>query len=68
MRSGLVPLDGDEELARGGVTGRVIRALYSAFLAEFVRLDDIFIYNNAPIYTARIVQQLLNEMGIEVMP
>ena len=68
MRSGLVPLDGDEELARGGVTGRVIRALYSAFLAEFVGPDDIFMHDNAPVHTARIVRQLLDEMGIEVMP
>ena len=68
MRSGLVPLNGNKELARGGVTRRVIQALYSTFLAEFVRLDDIFMHDNAPVYTACIVRQLLDEMGIEVMP
>jgi transposase len=67
-RSGLVPLDGDEEARRKGVTGWVIRALYSAFLAEYVRPGDIFMHDNAPVHTAHIVRELLHEMGIQVMP
>ena len=67
-RSGLVPLDGDPEARRNGVSGRVIRALYSAFLPEFVGPEDIFMHDNAPVHTAHIVRDVLRELDIEVMP
>ena len=63
-----MPLDSDEESARGGVTRRVIQALYSTFLAEFVGPDDIFMHDNAPVHTARIIRQLLDEIEIKFMP
>ena len=67
IRTGLVPLDGDPEAQRGGVTSRVIRDLYQAFLPEFIGPNDIFMQDNAPVHTARIVKQVLEDLHIQVM-
>lgn len=67
IRTGLVPIDGDLDAPRGGVTSRVIRDLYQAFLPEFIGLNDIFMQDNAPVHTARIVKQVLEDLNIEVM-
>ena len=67
IRTGLVPLDGDPESARGGVTARVIVELYRAYLPTILQPGDIFMQDGASIHTARIVKRLLQEMGIEVM-
>jgi transposase len=66
-RTGLVPLDGDEESKRKGITGRVIRALYEAFLPDFVTRDGIFMHDNARVHTAKIVTRLLQEKGLRVI-
>lgn len=67
VRTGLVPLDGDPEAPRGGVTSRVIRDLYQAFLPEFIGPNDIFMQDNAPVHTAYIVKQVLEDLHIQVM-
>jgi transposase len=66
-RTDLIPLDGDPESARGGVTGRIIRDLYEVQLPPLVRENDIFMHDNASVHTARIVKRILEEMGIRVM-
>lgn len=66
-RTGLVPLNGDPEAARGGVSSRVIHDLYAAFLPEIVRPGFIFMHDNASVYTAQIIQALLRDLGIRVM-
>ena len=66
-RTGLVPLDGDPESARGGVTSRVIVEVYRAFLPTIIRPGDIFMQDGATVHTARIVRAILQEMGVEVM-
>jgi hypothetical protein len=66
-RTGLVPLDGDPLARRGGVSGWVIQCLYSAQLPDLLRAGDIFMHDNASVHTARIVRNLLNELGVEVM-
>jgi transposase len=66
-RTGLVPLDSDPESARGGVTSRVIVALYQAFLPTIVEPGDIFMQDGASVHTAHIVTRLLHEMGVQVM-
>ena len=66
-RSGLVPLDGDPNSRRGGVTSFIISDLYQAFLPDFLGPNDIFMHDNAPVHTAGIVQRVLAELGIEVM-
>lgn len=67
IRTGLVPLDGDPEAPRGGVTSRVIRDLYQAFLPGFIGPNDIFMQDNAPVHTAYIVRQVLEDVHIQVM-
>lgn len=67
IRTGLVPSDGDPEAPQGGVTSQVIQDLYQAFLPEFIGPDDIFMQDNAPVHTARIVKQVLKDFHIQVM-
>jgi transposase len=65
--TGLVPLYGDPEAPRGGVSGRVIRDLYQAQLPELTEPGDIFMQDNARVHTARVVKEVLNSLQIEVM-
>ena len=66
-RTCLVPLDGDPESARGGVTARVIVEVYRAFLPVILEPGDIFMQDGASVHTARIVKRILQEMGVTVM-
>lgn len=67
QRTGLLPLDGDPESARGGVTAWVIRDVYEAFLPEFLTHGDIFMHDGASVHRVYIVRELLTEIGINVM-
>lgn len=67
IRTGLVPLDGDSTAARGGVTGWVISCLYEGFLPDLLQPGDIFMHDNAPVHTARIVKTVLERLGVQVM-
>lgn len=66
-RTGLIPLDGDPESRRGGVTSWAIRALYDAFLPEFVGQEGILIHNNARVHTAKIIRIIFQDRNIKVM-
>lgn len=66
-RTGLVPLNGDEASKKKGVTGRVVRALYEAFLPEIIGPHDTFMHDNARVHTAKIVKESLAELRIKVM-
>ena len=63
-RIGLILLDGDSESRRGGITARVIVDLYRENLPSILEPGDIFMQDNAPVHTARIVRNLLQEIGI----
>lgn len=65
--TGLVPLDGDPESQCGGITGSIIESLYQSFLPDFLQPGDIFMHDNAPVHIAHVVQNALEELGIEVM-
>jgi len=67
IRTGLVPLDGDPLARKGGVSGWVISCLYRGHLPGFVQPGDTFMHDNASVHTARIVQAVLQELGIKVM-
>lgn len=67
IRTGLIPLDGDPDAQRGGVTARIISILYQSFLPDLLQPGDIFMHDNAPVHTAGIVQEVLNELGVNVM-
>lgn len=66
-RTGLIPLDGDPDSARGGVSARVIVDLYTAFLPSILQPGDIFMQDNASVHTARIVRTTLQNMGVNMM-
>ncbi|RYO78149.1 hypothetical protein DL766_007935 [Monosporascus sp. MC13-8B] len=66
-RSFLVALDGDPEAARGGVTGRVYRDHLDEYLPECLDGDSIFMQDNAPVHTARIVKEWLQRQAVEVL-
>jgi len=67
IHTSLIPLDRDPLSARGGVSGRTIRQLYTEFLPGLVEPQDIFIHDNAPVHTTRIVREILHELHIQVM-
>lgn len=66
-RTGLVPLDGDPQSARGGITGQIIADLYRAFLPQILEPGDMFMHDNASVHTSHIVYDILRDMGIRVM-
>jgi len=67
----LVPLMGDLESARGGVTGRVIRDCLEENLPTICEPGSIFAQDNASTHTARIVQDWIQpwaaENGVELV-
>jgi hypothetical protein len=67
IRTGLVPLDGDPEAPRGGVTGRVIVELCRAFLPIILEPGDVFIHDGASVHTACIVRAIFQEMRVKVI-
>lgn len=66
-RTTLIPLAGDPESPRRGVSARIIYALYRDQLPNFLRADKIFMYDNAPIHKAHIVRDLLHQLGFYIM-
>lgn len=66
-RTGLLPLDGDPQSTRGGVTAWIIRGVYEAFLPEILQPGDIFMHDGASVHRAFIVRQLLADLGVNVM-
>jgi transposase len=65
-RTGLVPLDGDPLVARGGVTSWVIKE-YQAYLPDIMVEGGEFMYNGAGPHCGHIVRDILREMEIRVM-
>lgn len=68
-RTGLVPLDRDPKSPTGGVSSRTIDMLYRRILPILLSGVDnaIFQQDNAPVHTAFLVRNTLNELGFEVM-
>jgi transposase len=66
-RTSLVPLSSDGSSRGGGITATVIRQIYMDRLPELLENGDIFMQDNAPVHTAHIIRQLLQEMQVEVM-
>lgn len=67
-RTGLIPLFGNPNSARGGVDRFVIRDLYQRILPTLIdHQDGIFQQDNASTHTAIIVREALREMGFIVM-
>jgi hypothetical protein len=66
-RIGLVPLDGDPEAARGGLTSWVIRELHQAFLLDIIVPRGELMHDGAGPHRGHIVRDILREMEIRVM-
>jgi len=58
--TGLVPLDGDPDAPRGGVTSKVIVELYRAFLPEIMVQGGEFMQEGA--HRGHIVRDMLREI------
>ena len=67
IHTGLIPLNSDPEVPRGGVTAAIILTLYRAFLPDLLEKGDIFIYNSTGIHRAYIIYKGLNKIDIEIM-
>lgn len=59
--------EGDPESKRGGVTARKILALLKDNLPAIMKEDSIFMQDNAPVHTAKIVKCWFEEMGYELL-
>lgn len=67
-RTGLIPLFGDPNSERRGITSTVIEELYRRVLPTLLQFQDsIFQHDNAPTHTAFIVRGTLDDLDIEVM-
>ncbi|KAJ5644671.1 hypothetical protein N7507_010682 [Penicillium longicatenatum] len=69
-RSSLIPLFGDPESRRGGVSSRTIDELYRRVLPTLLNIldhDAIFQQDNAPIHTAHLVQDTLDKLRCDIM-
>ncbi len=68
VRSSLVPMDGDLDSARGGVTAQIYKDVLEQHLPGVMdRVDAIFMHDNAIIHTAYIITNWLQERGYDVM-
>lgn len=63
----LVPLEGDPLAAKGGVSSRIIRAIYQEFLPGIVHPEGEFMQDGAGIHRGSIVKEALAQMGIKLM-
>jgi hypothetical protein len=63
-RTGLVPMEGDPESARGGVTTRVSKEVLNQHLPPILQFGAIFMHDNALIHTAHIIKDWLQENGV----
>lgn len=67
-KTSLIPLYRDPDAEKKGITKEVIHDLYQRILPTLLDNEDaIFQHDNAPIYTARIVRELLRVLNITVM-
>ena len=67
VMSDLVPIYGDPDSNRGGITGKVYRDLLEEELPRLIEENTIFMQDNAPVHTSRVARQYLVEMGFSVL-
>lgn len=66
-RTDLVVMEGDPDSPRGGVTAKRYLAVLEEYLPTILEYNSIFMHDNAPIHTARIIENWFFEQGIEIM-
>jgi len=62
-----VPIEGDPEALKGGVTARVYQAVLDRYLPLILGLRNIFIQDNTLIHKAYIIRDWFVLQGIDVM-
>ena len=71
IRTALTPLFGDPQSKGGGVTGRIILETLQEHLPTICEPSSIFIQDNAPTHSCKIVQNWLvewaQENGVELV-
>ena len=67
IRTSLVPMQGDPQSRRGGVTARVYLSVLERHLGPILYPSSIFMHDNAPIHTAYLIRDFLHYYGIDVM-
>jgi transposase len=60
-------MDSDPTTRRGGFIARVYREVLNQYLLPTLHFGTIFIYDNAPIHTAWLIRQWLQEYSIDVI-
>lgn len=66
-RTALVPMNGDPDSERGGVTARVYRAVLEERLPTILDVDSIFMQDGAGIHRVRIIKEFFASIGINLM-
>lgn len=66
-RTALVPMNGDPQAPKGGVSARSYYVVLSEHLPTILNENSIFMHDNAPIHTAGLIKGLFEEMGVKVM-
>ena len=68
IKGPLIPLDGDPDSQRGGVTAVIYRQLLEEESPTLLNEDNIFMRDNAPIHTARVVRDYLeNKLAFPIL-
>ena len=57
----------DPKARRGGVTAKIYKEILDKYLPTLIDHDTIFIQDNALIYTSRLLQEFLEEIGYTVL-
>ena len=69
IQTDLISLDENEDsdASQRNVSAWIIYDLYQTFLSEFIKSENIFMHDNAPVHHAYIVKQILDKLQIQVM-
>jgi transposase len=67
IRTRLVPMNGDPDSPKGGVSARVYQSVLNQYLPPIFGFGNIFMQDNAPIHKAHIIRDWFRERGYEVM-
>ncbi len=60
-------IEGDPKSAQEGVTARRYVNILEEHLQSVMNANSIFMHDNAPIYTPRLIKNWLKEQAFEVM-
>lgn len=67
VKSDLAPCYGDEASKKGGVTARVYKEILEDNLPTLMDPDTIFMQDNAPIHTSKLLREYLAEMHFNIL-